>query len=562
MIGPGASREWSYSSPVGPVGGGLPKWRVLLVFLAVVGLLLQLPTAAVNADAWAEPNVGCTTNAVTIATVPTIGRSYVSVSYHLIVAAGGTISGRWESSLGQIGTLTTRSAGLTAAGDWWIAAQGEQIMAGTVATLRYVVQKMALYGGCFSVDHISVMTVAASSPQGSYQPGSSGEAIVTPDPSMQSPGAEPSGGFGAYDCNGSSDVANCDAAPAGWCWVQTGAMYGSVGYKLIECVAPTASPSPPAGAASFTSSCTTSWNGYGEFCTINMPALQTGDVIHLVYGWVTIAGASWAESMEGSGYNSGGVFDKHFTAAGFITTGNLTVYSTGLQQDPRSAWIVRGNVQGYTHRTMTVELWITSGPSYSPPPSNPPSGPPPSGWPSYPPMPTIAPPNFAWPSYPAFGWPSYPPFPSGGPVNICAAASPGGPTPNIAACAQVPSSSPGGSGSPGSSIAYGVADPSAALTGFSELLDNLGNKVPFGYVTQAVDAVGAAAGSAAGGGLNECVALDWWHPGGTSTAQWCIPWDQVGTWAAPIRFVLLAVLMIGVAVAFIGIARSTAEGAN
>jgi hypothetical protein len=77
-------------------------------------------------------------------------------------------------------------------------------------------------------------------------------------------------------------------------------------------------------------------------------------------------------------------------------------------------------------------------------------------------------------------------------------------------------------------------------------------------VAALTDAAGSAAGSTAEFG---CVHYPTWGGlggPGSNGVELCIPWQDMAGWAAPVRFVFLAVVLIAFAVAFVRLARRAA----
>jgi hypothetical protein len=155
-----------------------------------------------------------------------------------------------------------------------------------------------------------------------------------------------------------------------------------------------------------------------------------------------------------------------------------------------------------------------------------------------------------------------PDFPTS--IEICA---PGSIAADRAACAEPPTdvcepgsysagtmmcATPGpfGSGEP-----YGTAVPvNVDIEGFDDVVAQLGEKAPFGYVTQVGGALEDAISGAAGGALDLCMNVPRWQPGsmgGTVTDEACLPMQDYATQAAPARAIALVLLTIGFALAMI-----------
>jgi hypothetical protein len=589
VIGPGAQRDWSYMAPVQRTGGGMPKWRALLVVVGLVVLTANLPGApAVQADAFAGNGVSCTTSRHVLTSFSIQGHNYAAVSFHLSIPEGGTVYGRWEGSSGVIGTSRFWSAGTDGDLEWWVQSVGQTFGTGSTGVATYALYKVQGYGGCYSVDDASVITV----PVPANGPGGG---LITPNPSQFAEDPEataaPSQPPG-YDCNGSTNIDGCDAPPSGWCWVQTGAMYGSVGYVLQECEDEGDDPaSGTGGEAGATSSCTVT--AYvNSSCLVTGPTVAVGQTLVAtiaidssglrnranngtgVFSWagsvehVTPGHTDW-EAIPGTqlstsnGPSSGGLTP---TSTEQTTEGRLSVsFSLGgnnWDANPGSNAVltVYWEVDGDPWGDSDGDGWTddeeaacgsdpeddtdgcAAAPSGFPDASGLPEAPPVGGGPV---DQCEGPDDAALPMCGGFDFPTFPPFPS---FTLCPS-----PAPAIAACAPI-----GAERSPD----VLAPDPSAAVAGFEGMLANLGQKVPFGYGAQAIDALAEAGANASGAGIAECVDFGLWHPGGTSDAELCIPWDEVATWAGPIRSVLLAVLLIGVAMAFVVLVRQTAADAN
>lgn len=577
MIGPRALDTspvvQSYTLPPGKVAGGLPKWRALLGFVVLVVLLANLPKGGpqgVNADSFAGDSVSCTTQAATIATFSPAGFSWASIQFHLTMPSGGTVGGRWISSNGYQGGLDTWSGGTSGVVDLWLAqgtisqdTNGDGVPDGSVSnnymqinfaqtsgTMSYVVQKLASYGGCFSVDHVIVIrtpstglppsTPNASAPQASQS--------VAPTPSGGAPSWAPG-----------------SPVPSGWCAVYD-ERGGNAEGNLVPCAT---QPAAISGGGGTSHSCRISWPT--STCTAELGWSVPGATVS---GTVTVDD-SHARSeccSAPAGFNSWTAYEKRApahedgTANGDYASFDSSSYPThtdtwsyGPIASVNSTFLGAGFVDwcngcgGYsaTSDSYVDFTWVVSvdDPSASPSPS--PSGvnPMPSGWPSFPPLPTFgAFPSFAWPSLPPFSWPSYPPFPSGGAVNICGP-DPSGATPAIAACVSA-------SGEPGTSFEAGIPDPSGAVSGFAALASNLAGKAPFGAVVQVTTALTGAFESPEGATWDPCVDV----PYLSHDLPFCLDPD-VAEAAVAFRPWMAAFVWLAVAVSLWRLARGTV-GAN
>lgn len=148
---------------------------------------------------------------------------------------------------------------------------------------------------------------------------------------------------------------------------------------------------------------------------------------------------------------------------------------------------------------------------------------------------------------------TWPPIPSG--FDLCAA------HPSVLACMTMPPAS-------------ATADPSAGAAGFDAVFNHLMSKAPFGYVNQAVAAIGAAASAAnagngpGGGGCTRgyaCLDLPWFCAGcpeQNQVVQADVPIGEFATQAAPFRAVILALMIVLFAVAVLRWTQRTVGGGS
>ena len=506
----GFDPKWAPGPPVGGGGGGIGKGRIALVVAVLAFMWATFFGAAaipsVSADTFAgNSSPGCTTQQHVLAEFPVQGFASASIQFRVYLDNGGTVTGRWEHSSGQLGSQKSWTAGLDGSGEWWVPAEWIGFSGGTTGTVRYVLQKTAQYGDCFTVTHVQVQRfpVLSTTPV----PAASTNAPVLTASATAGPSDPPDPG-----CDYDTDP-ECEA-PAGWCWAVAGGHPTDPDYELAECEwAPTPPPSPTPAGPDFTMTC--SWASPGaQGCSASRAGLAVGAVYRVVFRWQKGGTGGWSNRTHVAAIGSGAVecTQPAFSAA----SGSYTCVDFTVDNANGVAFQAAGSAVHPASGQHWADWYLVGGTGFatpSPSPTPTPSGQPPQGWPSFPPLPTIAPPNFSWPPYPPFSWPSYPPMPGGSPgaVNICAGASPGAPTPAIAACAAVvPSGSPGPSG-----VTAGVGE---FLPVSSGVLAELDGKVPFAYIGAIQDGLASAAGPGAMPSLCHSFTM-----GSLGSFEFCIP---------------------------------------
>jgi hypothetical protein len=386
--------------------GGIPKWRLLLAFAAVFGLLTQLPTETASADTFAGPGVTCKTVDHALADFAVAGYQGFHISFHLTIPAGGVVRAGWQSSDGSWSDAPTfYGGGATAPSkEWFVYGSETQVVLDGNKTGRaqFVIGKATDYGGCFSVDQVVITRYAST---------------MASNPPAPTPTTGPSDPPGP-GCDRDTDP-NC-VAPAGWCWAIVGGHPSAPDYGLVECSAgPSAAPDMRNGSVT---------------CTVDNSAQNTQTGLSVAIGPIAVGDLvtfSYTRTSWPSGAFAGGLgLDQASRWKVTSTNANVQYFFTEQANPPTSgtaSWTRIGSAgtdkiwckgPGRTAApwvSFTVSWTITAGPtasaqpSYNPYPS-PSAYPNPSGLPTMPPMPG----NFEWPPYPPFSWPSYPPLPSGG----------------------------------------------------------------------------------------------------------------------------------------------------
>lgn len=561
--------QQGYYQPVVQVNKGIPKWRLLLVFASVVFLLTKLPVESTDAATFAGNSTnGCVTSPTVIAQFDVAGWGGGEVDFHLTIPHGGIVTGRWVLSNGY--SFPGYSWGIgpeDVSREWWVENRTFQVPAGTGGTAKFIVFKGADYGGCYTVDRVVVTQHPLV--QGDPAPATSAQPSATPGPTPP-PG---------YDCNGSTEVEDCDEPPSGWCWV--GRFVEAGDPQLAEC-----DDTPDEGTGGGPpGDCLTSVDGAGSSAYVTPEA-----------GYLYFSQVSFSTTGNRSGYSF-----RYGSAGGSVVIGN----GFGVSDGSTVAGTFTGTAYGGTGIpatdgwTSNIGVWdgtaasghgwvsVSSGQSITiwgdytvPLPGNPP----PVHYSNEGTMcfefdtlgPTEHEAGEGTPPGPAPSPSSYPSQPpneggqGGGPIDQCEGPDDAGlimcqgefppfeicPEDSDLAICQVATPVPSGPAAFGSF----VPDPS----GWIEMV---GTKAPFGFVTQVVDAVGegaAAPDAGAGpGGCFMCLELPVWAPaeaGGSHTETVDIPIDEMAASAGTFRAVLLIILTIGFGIALLKIASNSMGG--
>lgn len=555
--------QQGYYAPVQTVGGGIPKWRMALVFVAVVVLLTKLPTESVQGDSFGAPSVSCRIADVTVASFSVVGYASVAIAFHLTLPEGGAVGARWEFVYpdGNVVTLniTSWGSGLDP-GEWWVNSDdaGAPVSLGPgvplgASTARFVMRRLASYGGCYAVDNVTVRRTAKTGGEFVGDP---------PTPEISPEASQPPGGpWDSTKCTGNSPT-TCETPPAGWCWVGDSVFTGS-GVSIVACTDESDPAEGPAGPQTYVLTCNTGSSNTYQVGTA-LPARQDGDVIHFYYavtshGGVTRNQVGWGGS---SGATSGFTPLIIEVAAGGANSwdyGTITANGDTLKVGSAASTYCRSTAASTWTLTMVFESGPTAdgfdgdGDGWSDDQESACGSDPEDDT-------SVCPGGVPEPS----GWPSPPPGQAGdggGPVDQCE----GSDDANLAMCSgefNINVSFPPGEAFP--SLGGGVADASGAAEGFERVFQNLGGKVPIGFAVQVGDAIAdAAANPGAGNGPGSCfMCLDIpvWAPaeaGGAHTETVDIPIEEMASSAGTFRAVLLIILTAGFAVALLRIARGS-----